>query len=397
MKTKTKLKRINSTSLLESSIQNLRDSMGSLSMDQFVLQTIESLMGIERNEYLDKAENDKGNGNYGRAFKTLSKNGLVINVPRTRRGLFSPATLELLKINQNQLDDICLSLYKKGLSGNDISSFISECFGEKASPSKIGELSKVFHKFREVWENSPLENHYKTVFGDVVFITVRRGDSYSKEGVYVLCGVRDDNRRELLALETNPTEGSAFWGEILKNLKKRGVESVDLFVADGIQGLEDEIMKYYPNADFQKCVVHKMRNILNKTRPKEKEEMAEDLKNVFDNFDKDSTLKNAKIKVKSFIEKWKEKYPTIRRFFDESTVDYYFTYIKFDHRVRRMIYTSNCIENINRAIRKATKNKLSFESPERLSDYVFMIIKEFEEKNLMKFPVTNYKYFAKVN
>lgn len=371
--------------------------MGSLSMDQFVLQTIESLMGIERNEYLNEAEKDKGNGSYGRVFKSLSKNGLVINVPRTRAGLFSPAALELLKINQDQLDDICLSLYKKGLSGNDISSFISECFGEKASPSKIGELSKVFHKFREAWENSPLEAHYKVAFGDVVFITVRRGDSYSKEGVYVLYGVRDDNTRELLALETNPTEGATFWGGILENLKKRGVQSIDLLVADGIQGLEDEIMKQYPGADFQKCVVHKMRNILNKARPKDKAEMAEDLKEVFDNFDKDSTLKNAKIKVKSFVDKWKEKYPTIDRFFDENTIDYYFTYIKFDHRVRRMIYTSNSIENINRAIRKATKNKLSFESPMRLLDYTFMVIKEFEEKNLRKFPVTNYKYFAKVN
>lgn len=394
---KTKIRRKANTSLLESSIQNLRNSMGSLSMDQFVMQTIESLMGIERNEYLNEVEKDKGNGSYERAFKTLSKNGLVINIPRTRGGLFSPAALELLKINQDQLDDICLSLYKKGLSGNDISSFISECFGEKASPSKIGELSKAFHKFREAWENSSLEAHYKVAFGDVIFITVRRGDSYSKEGVYVLYGVRDDNRRELLALETNPTEGSAFWGGILENLKKRGVQSIDLLVADGIQGLEDELMKHYPGADFQKCVVHKMRNILGKARPKDKAEMAEDLKEVFDNFDKDSSLKNAKIKVNAFVDKWKEKYPTIDRFFDEDTIDYYFTYIKFDHRVRRMIYTSNSIENINRAIRKATKNKLSFESPVRLLDYTFMVIKEFEEKNLMKFPVTNYKYFAKIN
>jgi len=384
-------------SLLDSSIQNLRNSLSSLSMDQFVLKTIESLMSIERNEYLDTADKDKGNGSYGRAFKTLSKNGLVINVPRTRGGLFSPAALELLKINQEQLDDICLSLYKKGLSGNDISSFIDECFGEKASPSKIGELAKVFHKFRESWENSPLEKHYKVVFGDVVFITVRRGDSYSKEGVYVAYGVREDDRRELLALETNPTEGILFWGGILENLKSRGVEIIDLFVADGITGLEDEVLKYYPMAEFQKCVVHKMRNILNKTRPKEKAEMAEDLKIVFDNFDENSTLKNAKSKVKFFIEKWKERYPNIGSFFKEETIDYSFTYIKFDSRVRRMIYTTNSIENINRAIRKATKNKLSFESPVRLLDYVFMVIKEFEEKNLMKFPVTNYKYFAKVN
>lgn len=262
---------------------------------------------------------------------------------------------------------------------------------------KIGELLKVFNKFRLAWQNSQLESHYKVVFSDVIFITVRRGSSYSKEGVYVLYGVRDDNRRELLALESNPTEGSFFWGDILQDLKKRGVTSIDLLVADGIQGLEDELMKQYPQALFQKCVIHKMRNILNKIRPKEKLEVAEDLKKVFDNFDKDSTLHDAQHKVTVFINTWKDRYPTIERFFNEDTIDYYFTYIKYDYRVRRMIYTSNSIENINRAIRKATKNKLSFESHTRLLDYVFMVVKEFEEKNLMKFPVTNYKYFAKIN
>lgn len=386
----------NVTKLLESSIKNLRESMSSMSMDQFVMHTIESLMTVERSEYLNCEDKDKGNGSYERAFKSLSKNGLMINVPRTRGGLFSPAALELLRINKDQLDDICLSLYKKGLSGNDISSFVSECFGDKISPSKICELSKAFGKFREAWNNSKLESHYKVVFGDVIFVTTRRDNSYSKEGVYVAYGVRDDNKRELLALSSNPTESVSFWGEMLQDLQRRGVTSIDLAVADGIQGLEDEVMKYYPKADFQKCVVHKMRNVLNKVRPKEKAEVAEDLKKVFDNFDKDSSLKKAKNKVKEFIEKWESKYPEIKRFFKEDTLDYYFTYIKYDYRVRRMIYTSNSVENINRAIRKATKNKLSFESPTRLLDYVFMVIKELEEKNLMKFPVTNYKYFAKI-
>ena len=382
--------------LLEASIKNLRESMGSLSMDQFVMHTIESLMTVERNEYLNHEDGDKGNGFYERAFKSLSRNGLMVNVPRTRGGLFSPAALELLRINKDQLDDICLSLYKKGMSGNDISSFVSECFGDKISPSKICELSKAFGKFREAWNESKLESHYKVVFGDVIFVTVRRDNSYSKEGVYVAYGVRDDNKRELLALSSNPTESVIFWGETLQDLQKRGVKNIDLVVADGIKGLEDEVMKYYSQADFQKCAVHKMRNVLNKVRPKEKAEVAEDLKKIFDNFEEGSTLEKAKNKVKDFIDKWESKYPDIKKFFKDDTLDYYFTYIKYHHEVRRMIYTSNSVENINRAIRKATKNKLSFESPTKLLDYIFIVIKEFEEKNLMKFPVTKYEYFAKI-
>ncbi len=211
-------------------------------------------------------------------------------------------------------------------------------------------------------------------------------------------GVKNDNRRELLTLEVVPSESATTWGELFDDLKnRREVEKVDLIVADGLSGLEDEVHRVFPEADFQKCVVHKMRNILNKTRPKEKTEVARDLKEVFNNFSENSSLEKAEMKLKLFIEKWKSKYPNIDRFFKEGKIEYYFTYIKYHHTVRRMIYTTNSIENLNRAIRKATKNKLSFESPGTLLDYVFMVIKKFEEKNWLKYPIHNYKYFNKID
>lgn len=385
--------------LLEKSIKSLRENLSSLSMDKFVATTIETLMNIERGEYLEKVndpEVDKGNGYYSRAMKTLSRSSIFVNIPRTRTGLFSPATLELLKINREKVDEIALSLYKKGMTSQDIQSFLDEIFEEKLSPSKISNLAKAFNKFRMAWQNAKLEKYYKVVFGDVIFVTIRRGDGYAKEGVFVAYGVRDDNRRELLILELNPTESPQFWGEILKNLRdKRGVEEIGLFVADGIQYLEDEVLKIYPNTDFQKCVVHKMRNVLNKISPKDKNEVASDLKEVFDNFDKDATINKAMKKIAIFLEKWKQKYPNLKNYFKEGNIEYYFTYIKFSPLVRRMIYTTNSLENLNRQIRKTTRNKLSFESPERLLDYLFMVIKEFEEKNYMVYPVTNYKYFRK--
>jgi len=130
--------------------------------------------------------------------------------------------------------------------------------------------------------------------------------------------------------------------ELLKDLKeKRGVEKIVLFVADGIQYLEDEVLKIYPNADFQKCVVHKMRNVLNKTAPKDKDEVANDLKKVFDNFDRGATLKKALQKRYLFLEKWKSKYPNFKNCFKEGNIEYYFTYIKYEPAVRRMIYTTN--------------------------------------------------------
>ncbi len=90
------------------------------------------------------------------------------------------------------------------------------------------------------------------------------------------------------------------------------------------------------------------------------------------------------------IAKWSTKYSTIEKHFNKKTLEYYFTYIDYPPEVRRMIYTTNSIENLNKHIRKGTKNKLSFESPERLLDYVFIIIKEFENKNWSKYAVSQF-------
>ena len=225
------------------------------------------------------------------------------------------------------------------------------------------------------------EPEYKAIFCDCIFITVRRGDSYQKEAVYIAYGVTSEDKRELLALSISPTESITIWKEIFLSIKERGAHAVSLVIADGITGMEDAAMEVWPKAELQKCVVHKMRNILLDIRPRDKAAVAEDLKDIFNNFDSGATLENALAKVKMFCDTWKEKYKMIGRHFNEKTIEYYFTYIKYPPEVRRMIYTTNSIENLNKHIRKGTKNKLSFESPERLLDYVFIIIKEFEHKN----------------
>lgn len=386
---------MNNNKVLETSLVSLRNSMSNWSMDEFIVSTIESLMTVERNEYLKKARTgDKGNGFYLRAFKSFSQDCLTINVPRTRKGVFTPDMLELVKLGQSRIDEMCLSLYRKGMTSRDISEIVEELFGDSISATKITNLSKVFNDFRKAWLNSKLDNYYKVIFCDCMFITVRRGDSYSREAVYIAYGVKNDNTRELLTLEVNPTESSTLWGEFFDDLKnKRGVRNIGLVVADGINNLENEVHRVFPKSNFQKCVVHKMRNILNKTRPKDKREMADDLKVLFNNFSENDTIEKAEQKLEIFLNKWKIKYPNMYRFFKEGKIEYYFTYIKYDHRIRRMLYTTNSIENLNKQIRKATKNKLSFESPQTLLDYVFMVIKKFEDKKWSKFPVYNYKYF----
>jgi transposase-like protein len=388
MKTKTKSR---SELFLESSIKNMRTALPDLTMEQFVMKNLETLFGIEREEYLEKATEDKGNGYYSRSFQSLMKNGIQIHVPRTRDSGFAPIALQLFKMNQDQVNELVLTLYKKGMTTRDISDVMVDFFGNSVSHTTVANLAEQFHGIREAWENSKLDATYRAIFCDCIFITVRRDDSYEKEAVYVAYGVTAQNTRELLALAINPTESTTTWKSLFASLKKRGVTNVDLVIADGITGMEDIVMEAWRKTKLQKCVVHKMRTVLNDIRPKEKAQVAEDLKYVFDNFGAESTREQAYAKVGAFIDTWQTKYPTIAKHFNAKTLEYYFTYIDFPPSVRRMIYTTNSIENLNKHIRKGTKNKLSFESPQRLLDYVFIIIKEFEHKNWSRFPVHQFE------
>jgi transposase-like protein len=376
---------------LESTVKNLRAALPDLSMEQFVAANLQALFGLEREEYLERVTGDKGNGYYPRSLQSLLKEGVMIKVPRTRTDGFSPIALELIRMSQEQVNELVLTLYKKGMTTRDVADVMTDFFGDSVSHTTVSNLAEQFHGVREAWERSSLDTSYRVIFCDCLFVTVRRGVSYEKEAVYVAYGVTTRNTRELLALSISPTESLTTWREIFSTLTARGVRTVGLVVADGIPGMEDVILETWQTR-FQKCVVHKMRNVLNDVRPKDKQAVAHDLSQVFDNFDAEATLTQAYEKVRAFVATWQSTYPRIVRHFDESTLPYYFTYLAFPPEVRRLIYTTNSIENLNKQIRKATKTKLSFESPERLLDYVFIIIKEFEHKNWERFPVYQFSF-----
>ena len=376
--------------MLFGSLTNLFENQELLNFDQFAVTTLEGLMLLEREEYL-KAHTEKkdiGNGCYPRSFKSLSTSSLQIQIPRTRSGDFKPLLLNLISQGQSQLNELALLLYRKGLSSRDVSSIMSDYFGESMSHDVVNNLADSFHEIRTNWEQRPLDAYYKAVYCDALYVSLKRGDNYSKEAVCVMYGVKDDNTRELL-LEVNPTEGSGMWGEYFTQLKKRGVEEIDLIIADGLVGFADAAKQVYSTSDIQRCVVHLERNLLRKVKPRDKATFAYDLKELFNNFDKDSSKEKAYKKLKDFHSTWKDSYSaSIDKLLDEGFIDDYLTYIAYPVSVRRMIYTTNSIENLNRQIRKVTKTKVNFAKESNLLDLIYMVIKDFEENNWQKYPVT---------
>ena len=195
---KTKLSK--PAKILFAGLKNLREALTELSLEQFVVNTLEMLMYLEREEYLKELKTsgcrDKGNGTYARAFKSLSKNGVMINIPRTRYTDFKPIALEFLKHTQERIYELVLLLYSKGLTTRDVSDIFKNFFGENISYSHVSNLAERFHEIREAWEKTPLEPYYKVAYCDAIYITVRRGVSYAKEAVHMMYDVQQDDKRE---------------------------------------------------------------------------------------------------------------------------------------------------------------------------------------------------------
>lgn len=391
MKITTRQKQIGK--MLLDSLRSLFQHQTELNFDTFSISVMEALMLLEREHYLKSqvGAKDYGNGAYTRTFRSLRKNSLQISIPRSRNGAFKPLLLEFIRSNHEQVQELAILLYRKGLSTRDVSSVMAEFFGESMSRETVNNLAESFHEIRMEWEKTPLEKHYKVIYCDALFVNLKRANSYSKEALYLIYGVKDDNTRELLLLEVNPTESSKVWGEYLNKLKERGLEQVDLIVADGLLHFADEAKKVYPCANTQRCVVHLTRNLLNKVRPKEKEAFSVDLKHVFDNFSENSSRSEAQKKLETFVAKWETTYPRLMdRLRDMEYVNDYFTYIDYPVDVRRMLYTTNAIENLNRQIRRVLKTKVTFDKEANLLDLAFMIVKDFESRNWMKYPVTSF-------
>lgn len=380
------------TKIVESYTKNLKE-ITSLSTDQLLVEVLESFLKLERNEFLNQASSDKGNGFYPRIFQGLSKENLQLRIPRSRSGEFKPALLELVRRDDQMVKEFALDLYTSGLSSRDTEKVISRYFSKQLSHTSVVELANEYKIVRESWENRSVESTYKVVFVDAIHIPLRRVDSYTQEAVLIFVGLREDNRREVLAFEVAPSESASTYEEILDKLINRGLKNVGLFVADGLKGLPEAINRKLPNSEFQHCTVHKKRNVLNKVRHKDKAEVASDLREVFDLFSERDNIAEGERRLDEFLTKWEAKYPTLKNSFMDRR--YLFTYTKFEPEIRRYIYTTNSIENLNSRIRKAVRNKYSFKNWESLTNYLFLVMMEYEEGVFMKYEVNQFREFKK--
>jgi len=380
---KEKKEKVEGRSLLEHVPEDFFDSfrtMGELNsfMDGLFKRGIEKMLEAELSDHLGYtkyASEGKGSGNSrnGKGRKLLkSQNGqVVLEVPRDRNSTFEPIVLPKRQGVVDKIESIVISLYARGMSVEDISAQIKDIYGVSISPSSISNITDQVLGDVDEWQKRPLDTTYLIVWLDGISIKVRSNGKIVNKSVYLVIGLNTLGRKEVLGMWMHETESASFWMNVLNDLKMRGVQDVLIACSDNLKGLTQAIKAIFPQTVTQLCIVHQIRNTVRYIASKDKKPFMKDLKTVYNAVNEQIAQEQFNI----LESKWGDKYPYAMKSWitnwNELT-----SFLKYPLELRRIIYTTNIIENLNRNIRKFTKNKTMFPDDDALRKAVYLALKE---------------------
>lgn len=298
-----------------------------------------------------------------------------IQVPRDRDSSFEPIVLPKHQSTATPIENIIISLYAKGMSVADIEDELQEIYGYKLSTSAISLITDKVNQRVLDWQNRPLEPVYCVVWMDGIVFKVRQSGKVVNKTIYLAVGLNREGYKELLGMWLGHNESAAFWQGVLTDLKARGVEHILVTVTDNLNGFTQSIKNVFPTADTQICVVHQIRNSARYVVWKDKKAFTADMKLIYNAPNKEM----AEEQLNRFAQQWNDKYPyaiqSWKRNWDELTV-----FFDFPLEIRKIIYTTNLIENLNGKIRKYTKNKMAFPTDDALKKSVYLSLMQITKK-----------------
>jgi putative transposase len=307
----------------------------------------------------------------GTSPKTLvTEHGKVaIDAPRDRDGSFEPKIVRKRQRRFQGFDDKILALYSRGLSTRDISAHLQEIYGVEVSRELISKVTDAVIDDVRDWAKRPLEDIYPIVFLDCMVLKIREGGSVQRRALYLALGVTLEGDREVLGMWFQEVEGAKFWMQVLNDLKQRGVADILICCVDGLSGFPDAIEAIFPKTTVQTCVVHLLRSSLKYVPRREREQVARDLKPIYTAVGADQ----AHAELEAFDEKWGKRFPVITQAWLNAW-EYFIPFLAFPAEVRRVIYTTNAIEALNRQLRKSIKTKGSFPNEDAARKLVYLAL-----------------------
>lgn len=334
--------------------------------------TIKSMMEAEMDEHLGYESYERSsNDNYrnGTKRKKVRSNygEFEIDVPQDRNSSFEPQVVKKRQKDISEIDQKIISMYARGLTTRQISEQIEEIYGFECSESFISDVTDKVLQDIEDWQNRPLDDIYPILFIDAVHFSVRDDNIIRKLAAYVIMGINCDGMKDVISLEIGENESSKYWLGVLNSLKNRGVKDVMVICADGLSGIKEAISAAFPNTEYQRCVVHQVRNTLKYVSYKDMKEFASDLKKIY--LAADET--KGKEQLECVTEKWNSKYPNSMKSWHKNW-DVLTPIFKFSSDVRKIIYTTNAIESLNSTYKKLNRQRAVFPSNKALLKALYL-------------------------
>jgi len=346
-------------------------------LKQLTKALVERALNAELTHHLGYDKNDpegrgSGNSRNGRSRKTLKGDfGQVeIEVPRDRQGEFEPQIVGKHQRRFSGFDDKILSMYARGMTTREIQGHLQDIYGVEVSPSLISEVTDAVVEEVQEWQNRPLERIYPILYLDALFVKMRHEGRVENRAVYVVLGVGLDGVKDVLGLWVADTEGPKFWLTVVTELRNRGVQDVFIACVDGLKGFPEAIEAIFPKAQVQLCIVHLIRNSLKYVNDKERKNVALELKTIYSA----PTAAAAEQELNGFEEKHGARYRAIvaqwRRNWERIT-----PFFAFVPEVRKVIYTTNAIESLNRCLRKIIKTRGAFPNEQAAVKLIYLALK----------------------
>lgn len=351
-------------------------------MSTFFGPAIQKLLDAEmdaklkyENEGVSPDEKNYRNGYQQTRNINSSYGEIPISVPRDRNGNIESDLIPKYSRSINGFEDRIISLYASGMTLNEIRDHIKELFGCNLTDDMISDITdKILPEARE-WQKRKLDNVYPIVFIDATHFSVRSNGSVVKKAVYVLLAINKNGMKEVIGIYVGENESAKVWAGILNDLRNRGVEDILIICSDGLTGITEAINATYPNADYQRCIVHQIRNSMKFVPYKDRKELAKDLKNVY-------TASNEEIGYQELIkldEKWSKKYPTAIKSWVDNW-DKLNTFFKFPPEVRKIMYTTNAIESLNSRYKALNKKRTVFPTDDSLLKVIYLATMKISKK-----------------
>ena len=320
---------------------------------------------------------DKTNYRNGVSKKTLKSEfgEFEFETPRDRNGEFEPKIVPKNKRDVSGIEDKIISLYGRGLSTREINEQIQDLYGIEVSAGMVSNITdQILPKIKE-WQNRPLNAVYPIVFIDAVHFSVRQENTVVKKAAYIVLGVTDEGEKDILGIWIGENESAKFWLSVFNDLKDRGVKDILIMCSDGLTGIKQAIETAFPNTIQQRCIVHMIRNSVKFVYYKDMKSFCNDLKTIY-------TSKNEKEgyeELQKIKEKWQNKYPTALRNWEENW-DAICPFFSYSADLRKIMYTTNTIESLNRCFRKYTKTKAVFPSDDSLMKCLYLATQNITKK-----------------